>query len=87
MATASATKAINSIPVPPPLKLHTGELPANWRRFKSQRANYELATDVKAESKEKRTTILLSCIRSDAYDVFQSLVLDDLERSDINAVL
>jgi len=75
----------NNIPLPSSLKLQASDVSANWKRFKSQWANYELATDLVGESKEKRTAILLSCVGNDAYDVFQSMVFDDeAHRSDIN---
>ena len=80
--------ALNNIPLPPALKLQTGELAINWKRFKSQWSNYELATDLAGESKEKRTAVLLSCIGSDAYDVLQSMVFtDETHRSDIDRVI
>jgi len=80
--------ALNNIPLPPALKLQTGELAINWKRFKSQWSNYELATDLAEESKEKRTAVLLSCIGSDACDVFQSMVFtDETHRSDIDRVI
>src|SRR6476661_3337238 len=85
MATSGSRNS--NIPVPPPLKLHTGELPVTWRRFNSQWANYELATDIKEEPKEKQTAIFLSCIGTEAYDLFQTLVMEDSERSDLDSVL
>jgi len=88
MSESGTRMSANNIPLPPALKIHTGELAVNWRRFKSQWRNYELATDVAKESQEKRTAILLSCIGSDAYDVFQSMVFrDEADRSNIEAVI
>ena len=78
----------NNIPLPPALKIQSGDVSANWKRFKGQWSNYELATDLTGEAKEKRTAIFLSCIGSDAYDVFQSMVFDDdANRSDIDQVI
>ena len=78
----------NNIPLPPALKLRTGEIAANWKRFKSQWSNYELATDLTDESKEKRTAVLLTCIGSEAYDVFQSMVFTQEDhRKDIDEVI
>src|SRR6266536_6566070 len=80
--------ARSSIPLPPALKMQTAEIASNWKRFRSQWANYELATDLSGEAKEKRTAILLSCIGSDAYDVFQQMVFaDESDRSDIDQVI
>ena len=77
----------NNIPVPPPLKIHGGELVANWRRFKALWLNYELATDIAEESKQKRAAIFLSCIGPDAYDVFTSMALENEARADIEEVI
>ena len=80
--------ANRNIPLPPPLKIQTCELSSNWKRFKSQWMNYERATDLVEEATEKRTAILLSCIGSDAYDVFQSMVFTHADhRSDIDRVI
>ena len=88
MSTSGSRPNVNNIPLPPALKLHTGELASNWRRSKSQWRNYELTTDVARESQERRTAILLSCIGSEAYDVFQSMVFhDEADRSNIEAVI
>src|SRR3989442_2249563 len=78
----------NTIPLPPALKLRTGEIAVNWNRFKSMWSNYEMATDLTAESKEKRTAVLLTCIGSEAYDVFQSMVFTQEDyRQDIDHVI
>src|SRR2546425_9331040 len=78
----------NTIPLPPALKLRTGEIAVNWNRFKSMWSNYEMATDLTAESKEKRTAVLLSCIGSEVYDVFQSMVFTQEDyRQDIDHVI
>ena len=67
----------SNIPLPGPLKI-TGDISSNWKRFKSQWTNYELATDL-TEDTPKRTAIFLSCIGSEAYDVFESMVFDNEE--------
>src|SRR6266516_3134093 len=78
----------NSIPLPSPLKLKSSEISSSWKRFKSQWANYELATDLSGEPKEKRTAVLLTCIGNEAYDVFQSMVFaDEAHRNDIDQVI
>jgi len=80
--------ASKNIPLPPALRMQSSEVAVNWKRFRSQWSNYELATDLSGESKEKRTAILLSCIGSEAYDVFQSMVFEDeSHRSDIDHVI
>jgi len=78
----------NSIQLPTPLKLKSSEISASWKRFRSQWGNYELATDLSGESKEKRTAVLLTCIGNEAYDVFQSMVFaDESHRADIDQVI
>ncbi len=78
----------NNIPLPTALKIKSSEIATSWKRFKSQWSNYELATDLAAESKEKRTAVLLTCIGNEAYDVFQTLVFaDDAHRKDIDHVI
>ena len=59
--------------------MRSGEIASNWKRFKVQWRNYELATDVPVESKEKRAAILLSCIGAEAYSVFlfQNMPMDE----------
>jgi len=75
-----------NIPFPGPLKL-SGDISSNWKRFKSQWTNYELATDLTTES-PKRTAIFLSCIGTDAYDVFESMAFENEDdRSNLTKVL
>ena len=77
-----------NIPLPPPLKIQTGELACNWKRFKSLWTNYETATDLATESKEKRTAIFLSCVGSDAFGVFEQFQFEDeAYRQDIDRVI
>ena len=85
---SSAMAGKNGIPLPTPLKLKSSEISSSWKRFRSQWANYELATDLTEESKEKRTAVLLTCIGNEAYDVFQSMVFsEESHRQDIDRVI
>jgi hypothetical protein len=58
---------------PGPLKIHGSDIADNWNRFKEQWDNYEVATGIKEESAEKRGAIFLTCIGTDAYDVYRSM--------------
>jgi hypothetical protein len=58
---------------PGPLKIHGSDIADNWNRFKEQWDNYEVATGIKEESTEKRGAIFLTCIGTDAYDVYRSM--------------
>jgi hypothetical protein len=44
----------------------------NWRRFKEQWENHEIATDLQEASHEKRAAVFVTCIATDAYGVFWS---------------
>ena len=67
--------------IPLPAKLDTsGNLSNNWKRFRRNWENYELATRLKdpmqpEENKQLRAATLLTCIGSDALDIFDSLDL------------
>ena len=47
---------------PDALKLTGGNVADNWKRFKEQFANYELAADLSDASQEKRAAVFLTCI-------------------------
>jgi len=55
--------------VPDPLRVNGSNLADDWRRFKEQFENYELASDLTDASQEKRAAVFLTCIGDDAYDV------------------
>ena len=64
--------ASNTIPLPMPIKI-TGNPIAEWKRFHSQWNNYEIATDLTDKPSSKRAAVLLVCVGSDAYEVFETL--------------
>ena len=79
--------AASNIPLPQQLTT-VGNIATNWKRFKAQWNNYETATDLcKDPSKAKRTAIFLTCLSNDAYDVFESLQLDEEDSRDIEKVI
>ena len=48
--------------------------------------NYEIATKLTAETMEIRVATLLSCIGSDAMNIFDGLTMTDTERKQIPAI-
>ena len=77
-----------SIRAPEPLRVTGNNVADEWRRFKERFACYELATDLSEASQEKRAAVFLSCIGSEAYDVFRTLEFDDEEaRKKLNPIL
>jgi len=62
--------------VPHPLRVNGSNLVDDWRRFKEQFENYEMASDLTDARQEKRATVFLTCIGNDAYDVNRTLQFD-----------
>ena len=60
------------IPYPAALNI-SGNATNEWKRFKSQWQNYEIATDLAREETAKRVAILLACVGNEAYELFQTL--------------
>lgn len=76
-----------NIPVPQVLNL-TGNLSLNWKKFKRRWDNYEIASKLKEQSKEVRTATLLTCIGTDAVDIYDGLSFtSEEEKRDIDIVL
>ena len=72
---------------PDPLKVSGSNVAENWRRFKEQFGNYELAADLTDASQEKRAAVFLPCIGNDAYDVYRAMEFasaDDRRKLDPN---
>jgi RNase H-like domain found in reverse transcriptase/Reverse transcriptase (RNA-dependent DNA polymerase)/Integrase zinc binding domain len=59
----------------------------NWRRFREQWENYEIASDVAEASAAKRAAIFLNCIGGEAYDVYRSLPLSAEQRKDVTEII
>ena len=80
-----------NLPLPAQLSL-TGNLATNWKRFQRAWKNYEIAARLKdlnnsMLNKESRTATLLTCIGSDALDVYDACVFETPEQSkDIDIV-
>ena len=81
-----------NIPLPSKLEL-SGNLATNWKKFHRAWNNYEIAARLKDPehpdvNKSLRTATLLTCIGSDALDVYDGLVFESEEqKKDIDVVL
>ena len=71
MATLTA-----NLRVPEPLRVTGSNVADEWRRFKEQFENYELASDLIDASQQKRAAVFLTCIGNEAYDVYRTLEFD-----------
>ena len=65
--------AIPNYRLPDPLKVTGSNVADNWERFREQWENYELAADLTDASSEKKAAIFLTCVGSEAYDVYRSM--------------
>ena len=80
------------IPLPSKLEL-TGNLATNWKKFHRDWNNYEIAARLKdpenpAVNKSLRTATLLTCIGSDALDVYEGLEFENEDdKKDIDIFL
>ena len=81
-----ATGGFRNIPIPKPLSL-TGNIVQNWKVFRRDFTNYEIATKLSAEEMEIRVATLLSCIGSDAMNIYDGLPLTELQRTKIPDIL
>ncbi|XP_074632395.1 uncharacterized protein LOC141890718 [Acropora palmata] len=81
-----------NIPLPSKLEL-TGNLATNWKKFHRAWNDYEIAARLKdpenpAVNKSLRTATLLTCIGSDALDVYEGLEFNsEDDKQDIDIVL
>jgi len=48
------------IPIPAPLKMTSSSIAADWKRFKSQYLNYEVAAELLEKSKTNRAAVFLA---------------------------
>ena len=77
-----------AVPLPAKLEMR-GDMSSNWRRFERMWRNYEIVTRLREETAEFRTATLLTCIGSEALDVYEGLPFDDdaNERQNVEVVL
>lgn len=76
----------SAIPVPRPLDL-SGNLTANWKIFKRDWSNYEIASKLNVEEPEVRVATFLSCIGREAMDVYDGFIFPDEKKIDMKQIL
>ena len=81
-----------NIPLPAKLEV-TGNLATNWKVFIRAWKNYEIAARLKDPSKPNenkllRTATFLTCLESDALDIYEGFKFDnDMDKDDIDIVI
>ena len=58
---------------PEPLRVKGSDIADNWRRFRDQWLNYVVAADLTDASAEKKAAVFLTCIGTEAYDVYRAM--------------
>lgn len=77
----------SNLPFPTKLDMK-GNLSVNWKKFERVWENYEVATGLQSKPKELRTATLLTCIGSEALEIYDGLTFDtDVDKKDIDKVL
>lgn len=77
-----------NIPLPPKLDVKGGSLQSNWKKFKRLWDSYEIVTNLNEEDTRYRTAVFLSCIGSDALDIYEGLSFrNEEERNDTDTVI
>jgi len=73
---------------PDPLKVTGSGVADDWRRFKGQYENYLVASDLTDTSAERKAAIFLTCIGSEAYNVFRSMTFaNEADRTKIDPII
>jgi len=67
--------------LPDPLNIKGSDIADNWRRFIVQWENYIVAANLMDATPEKRAAVFLTCIGSDAYDVYHVMHFEFVEDS------
>ena len=76
------------IPISTALTVETSYIAGDWKRFNSLWTNYEVATNLIAQSAKKRAAVSLACVGTEAYEVFQTMDFEKEEdRADIDKVM
>ena len=74
------------IPFPTKLDLD-GHIATNWKRFKRSWTNYEIASGLISKDKRLRTATFLTCIGSEAMDVFDGFEVGEDDQDDFSNVI
>lgn len=68
--------------------MSSGNVSANWKKFRQKYTNYEIATGVSEKESSTRVATLLTVIGNDAMDVYNTLLWDaEGDDNKINKVL
>lgn len=76
----------SELPIPSPINVK-GDLKGNWKFFKSQWMNNEIATGLGKKQDAIRIATILTVIGKDCYHIYENLNLTEEERQDIAAVI
>ncbi len=82
-----ASSSLSSIPIPSALNLKTPCMAVDWKRFKGQWANYEIATDLSDKPTKKRAAVFLACIGTEAYELYQTMEFAGDDGHDITKII
>ena len=61
-----------TLPPPPPLEIHDGNVAEKWKKFRLAWSNYSLATELNKKSEPVQVATLLTVIGEDARDVYST---------------
>ena len=87
MAATANTPLNTNVPLPPQL-CTTGDIAANFKKWRQIWDSFEIVTGLKNKSSEYRTATLLTCIGADGIDIFNGLPFqNDDEKKDIAKVI
>lgn len=78
--------ASKDLPVPAPMVVK-GDMRGNWKFFKSQWSNYQIATGLVKKEMPVRLATLLTVMGKDCFQIYENLPLSIQDREDIDKIL
>ena len=66
-----------TLPPPPALEIHDGNVAEKWKKFRLAWSNYALSTELNKKSEPIQVATLLTVIGEDARDVYSAFDWDD----------
>src|SRR6218665_201653 len=69
--------SLMDLPRPSELRMTGVNLAAEWKRFRGQWTNYEVATDLETEASAKRAALFLACVGAEARAAYQAMAVDE----------
>ena len=78
--------ARSELPVPAPMSIK-GDTKGNWKFFRSQYSNYEIATGLDGKDDNIRVATLLTIMGKDCYQIYESLPLSADDRKKVKNIL